>query len=68
MSIPVAIARIRLKYHLNMLDVYDSLNQLHLVSDEMADNANRDHFKKCVDCLTRLGFKMPKEFIDFARD
>lgn len=68
MNIPVAIARIRLKYHMNMLDVYNSLNQLHLVSDEKADNANRDHFKKCIDCFTRLGFKLPKEFNDFARD
>ena len=62
MNIPVAIARIRLKYHMNMLDVYNSLNQLHLVSDERADNANRDHFKKCIDCFNRLGFKLSKEF------
>lgn len=61
MNIPIAIARIRLKYHMNMLDVYKSLNQLHLVSDEKAYNANRDHFKKCIDCFTRLGLKLSKE-------
>lgn len=68
MNIPNAIAKIRLKYHLNAIDVYNSLNQLHLVSGVRAENANKEHFKQCIDCYMRLGFKTPEEFIVFAKD
>lgn len=68
MSLPTMIANIRLKYHLNALDLYNSLNQLHLVSDEKAEEANKMHLKKCIDCYSRLGVILPKEFLDFAKD
>ena len=68
MSLPIMIANIRLKYHLNALDLYNSLNQLHLVSDEKAEEANKMHFNKCIDCYSRLGVILPKEFLDFAKD
>lgn len=68
MSLSSTIARLRLKYHLNMLDLYNSLNQLHLMSDEEADDMNKMHFKKCIDCYTRLGVILPKEFLDFAKE
>ena len=68
MSLPTMIAKIRLKYHLNALDLYNSLNQLHLVSDEKAEELNKMHLKKCVDCYSRLGTILPKEFLDFAKD
>ena len=68
MSLPTMIAKIRLKYHLNALDLYNSLNQLHLVSDEKAEEANKMHLKKCVDCYSRLGIFLPKAFSDFSND
>lgn len=67
MSLPTMITKIRLKYHLNALDFYNSLNQLHLVSDEKAEEANKMHLKKCVDCYSRLSIILPKEFLDFAK-
>ena len=68
MSIPTTIAKLRLEYHLNALDVYNSLNQLNLISDEKAEEANKMHFKKCIDCYSRLGVILPKEFLDFAKN
>ena len=68
MSLPTMIANIRLKYHLNAIDLYNSFNQLHLVSDEKAEEENKMHLKKCVDCYSRLGTILPKEFLDFAKD
>ena len=68
MSLPTMIANIRLKYHLNAIDLYNSLNQLHLVSDEEAEEANKMRLKKCIDCYSRLGVILPKEFLDFAKD
>ena len=68
MSIPTAIAKLRLEYHLNALNLYNSLNQLNLVSDAKAEEANKMHFKKCIDCYSRLGVKLPREFLDFAKE
>ena len=68
MNVPETVAKIRLKYHLNALDLYNSLNQLHLVSDEKANNANKNHLKNCIECYERLGVKMPKVFVDFAKE
>ena len=68
MSISSIVANIRLKYHLNMIELVNSANQLHLISDDKADNANKLHFKNCIDCYDRMGYILPKEFMDFARD
>ena len=68
MNVPETVAKIRLKYHLNMIELVNSANQLHLISDDKADNANKLHFKNCIDCYDRMGYILPKEFMDFARD
>lgn len=68
MDITKAVAKIRLGYHLNMIDVCNVANQLHLMSDEKADLANKNHLKNCFDCYHRLGVKLPKEVIDFMRE
>lgn len=68
MSIPNMVAKIRLNYHLNMIDLVNAGNQLHFISDEKADDANKKHLKGCIDCYERLGFKMPKTFVDFAKE
>ena len=68
MNVPETVAKIRLKYHLNMIDLVNAGNQLHFISDEKADNANKNHLKNCIDCYERLGVKMPKVFVDFAKE
>lgn len=65
MDITKVVAKLRLVYHLNMLDVCNVANQLHLLSDDSADLKNKNHFKKCLDCYERLGYNLPKEFMDF---
>lgn len=62
------VAKIRLAYHLNMLDFCNVANQLHLMSDEKADCANKSHFKECLDCYERLGYKLPRKFIEFKNE
>ena len=68
MNVPETVARIRLKYNLSMIDLVNAGNQLHFISDEKADNANKNHLKNCIDCYERLGVKMPKVFVDFAKE
>ena len=68
MNVPNVVAKIRLKYHLNMIDLTNAGNQLHFISDEKADNANKKHLKNCIDCYGRLGVKMPQAFVDFAKE
>lgn len=65
MDITKVVAKLRLTYHLNMLDACNVANQLGLMSNEKADMANKNHLKQCIDCYERLGTKFPKAFIDF---
>lgn len=50
------------------IDLVNAGNQLHFISDEKADNANKNHLKNCIDCYERLGVKMPKAFVDFSKE
>lgn len=68
MSISLIVANIRLKYHLNMIELVNSANQLHLISDDKADSANKLHLKNCIDFYDRMGYVLPKAFMDFARE
>lgn len=68
MDVTKAIAKLRLKYHLNMIDVCNVANQLSLLSDERANMANKNHFKECLDCYERLGYKLPQIFRDFKNE
>lgn len=68
MDITKIVAKIRLGYHLNMIDVVNVANQLHLMGDEKADLANKNHLKKCFDCYDRLGVKLPEDIKTFMRE
>lgn len=68
MNVPNMVAKIRLKYHLNMIDLINAGYQLHFISGEKADDANKNHLKGCIDCYERLGVKMPQAFVDFAKE
>lgn len=59
MNLPKTVANMRYHYHLNMIDVCNALNQLHLMSDEKAENRNKNHVMIIFnDCLPRLGKDM----------
>lgn len=68
MDVTKLVAKMRLTYHLNMLDVVNVANQLHLLGDEKADQKNKGHLKGCIACYERLGYKLPSEFIEFKNE
>lgn len=68
MDVTKVVAKLRLVYHLNMIDFCNVANQLHLLSDEKADLTNKNHCKLCFDCYNRLGYKLPKEIMDFVNE
>ena len=68
MNITKVVAKLRLNYHLNMIDVCNVAYQLKLMSGEKADQANEEHLKQCIDCYIRLGYKLPKEFMEFKNE
>ena len=65
MDITIVVAKLRLKYHLNMIDFCNVANQLNLLSDKKADLKIKNHFKQCLDCYDRLGYKLPEVFKQF---
>ena len=68
MDVTKVVARLRLGYHLNMIDFCNVANQLNLLSDEKADLKNKNHLKECLDCYERLGYNLSKEFRDFKNE
>ena len=50
-SLPEAVAIARFKYHANMLDVVNVANQLHILSDDKAEEMNKNH---CMVIMTDL--------------
>ena len=43
MDIAKCVTKIRFHYHANMLSVVNAANQLHLLSDEKAEEINKKH-------------------------
>ena len=64
MDITKTVAKLRLKYHLNMIDLVNIANQLKLMSDNKANNSNKHHFYECLDCYQRLGYPIQQFFED----
>ena len=48
------VSRIRLHYHANMLSVVNAANQLHILSDEKAEEINKRH------CMTIFADIIPR--------
>lgn len=63
MNIPKKVATLRFKYHTNMLDVCNVLNQIGILKDEKAERVMRDHTMKSFDCLERMGYDV-KGYLD----
>ena len=50
------VTKMRLKFHVEAVDWNNALNQLHMISDEKAENKNKEHVMTIVnDILPRLG-------------
>lgn len=56
MDITKKVAAMRFKYHANMLDVCNVLNQIGILKDEKAERVMKNHTMQCFDCLDRLGY------------
>ena len=48
------VAKARLLYHSNMLDVCNVLNQLGILKDAKAEEVMKFHTMNCMDCLERI--------------
>ena len=68
MDITKVVAQLRLKYHMNMVDVVNVAYQLHLMSGEKADRANKRHIKQIIDCWHRLCIPVCKELMESERE
>ena len=60
MGINETIAKIRFKYHANMLDINGVLNQLHLMSDDKCEESNKRH------CMTIFNDIFPRMGLDVS--
>jgi phage-related holin len=60
MDITKKVAALRFKYHANMLDVCNVLNQIGILKDEKAELVMKNHTMQCFDCLGRLGYPIEK--------
>ena len=60
-SLEGMVAKVRLHYHANWIDINNTLNQLHLMSDERNEESNKKHCMILVnDVLPRLGVDISK--------
>ena len=56
MNLSVFVANVRLLHHANCCDMNNVLNQLHILSDEKAEEKNKNHVMTIIgDILPRLG-------------
>lgn len=61
-SLERLVAKIRLYYHANCLDINNALNQMHLMSDEKNEESNEKHAMIIfTDVYPRLGVDIFKE-------
>lgn len=56
MDITKVVAKMRFKYHTNMLDVCNVANQIGLLKDTKAEEKMKNHAMQSLDCLERLGY------------
>lgn len=57
MSIVTKVAKMRLTYHANMLDVCNVLNQLGILKDDKAEEVMKGHTMKCFDAMEHMGLR-----------
>lgn len=65
MNLPKIVAKMRLRYHANMIDVVNVGNQLGIISDEKAEEMNKNHAMTIfTDILPRLGIDVFKKQVE----
>ena len=55
MDIVKSVAKMRLSYHANMLDVCNVANQLGILKDEKAERIMAKHTMECFDAMEHMG-------------
>lgn len=64
-SLPAFIAALRFKWHANMVDVVNAANQLHLISDDKAEELNKKHVMTIfTDIIPRIEKENLQELVD----
>ena len=63
MSIVTKVAKMRLFFHANMLDVCNVANQLGILKDEKSEEIMKGHTMKCFDAMEHMGLDV-KKFIE----
>ena len=62
MNLPKIVAKMRLHYHANLIDVVNVGNQLGIISDEKAEEMNKHHVMTIfTDIFPRLGIDVFKK-------
>lgn len=61
MNLPKLVAQLRLRYHLEAIDVNNVLYQLHLRSEDKAEHLGKKHCMSAIDCFERLGVPICNE-------
>lgn len=60
MSIVTKVAKMRLLFHANMLDVCNVANQLGILKDSKAEVVMKGHAMKCFDAMEHMGLDVKK--------
>lgn len=55
MNIVLKVAKARLMFHANMLDVVNVANQLGIITDEKAEECAKHHTMMCFDAMEHMG-------------
>lgn len=55
MSIVKKVAKMRLMFHANMLDVFNVANQLGILNDNKAEEIMKHHTIECFDAMEHMG-------------
>lgn len=55
MSIVTKVAKMRLMFHANMLDLCNVANQLGILKNEKAEKIMKGHTMKCFDAMEHMG-------------
>lgn len=62
MDIVKTVAKMRFRYHTEVINVCNVWNQLHILSNESAERIMKYHFYECLDSMEHMGYDV-KDFL-----
>lgn len=68
MNIVTKVAKIEIKFHATMLDVYNIANQLGILKDEKAEEIMKKHTMKCFDAMEHMGLDPFSKLKDYDKE